>query len=662
MKLNVSQAILKADHLEKSGAIDSATAIYKALLKGLRLQPNDEKYWRKIFKRESATINVFALVLSTYTDDIEYCVKVLVHLLTSSPKDLIPQAAETVKASLLNNQDKDLLLLTIGKWTAPCLETRHRKNQLPPKSSKGNSKANYKEKITALKSIVAQNNVAEALILAEELTCENPSEISGWNILAHLHIKISNLPKAIECLEKVIQINPKDVAALSNIGAMLIDIGKQGEAMQYLKNAIAIDRSLIQAHINLGNALLLEGSARDAIQAFQTALSISPNTPEALIGLGKAHTLLGESNRAKNFFKKVGKLTSKNPDVHINLATFKFEQGEFESAIQSLKTALKYRQSDPNALTNLGKCYQELNRLEEARSSYEEALIVDAGYIEATYELGILFYKSDKLKNATHLLEGLDYKWSDRYVLKCLYLRGEKDKFSNLLDQSIASGNVNSMVGSLGSRAEARYRWKKPNLFCKKPLDYVDQTSLLKKCNFNELFVNTAHSILRSTAMRGHQGLLKNGLQTAGNIFTLEQGLMSPIEELIRSEIELYKEKHSKSEEGFLRNWPSKYTLYGWFISLKSGGRLDAHMHEMGWISASIYINIPPKKSVDSGNLVVCTEDAETFAGVGPEQKRSVDVKTGDICLFPSSLLHYTIPFDSSEDRVVLAFDVKPCD
>jgi len=30
------------------------------------------------------------------------------------------------------------------------------------------------------------------------------------------------------------------------------------------------------------------------------------------------------------------------------------------------------------------------------------------------------------------------------------------------------------------------------------------------------------------------------------------------------------------------------------------------------------------------------------------------------LCLFPASLLHYTIPFESEEKRIVLAFDVVP--
>jgi hypothetical protein len=32
----------------------------------------------------------------------------------------------------------------------------------------------------------------------------------------------------------------------------------------------------------------------------------------------------------------------------------------------------------------------------------------------------------------------------------------------------------------------------------------------------------------------------------------------------------------------------------------------------------------------------------------------------GDIVLFPSSLFHRTIPFNSNEERICIAFDLKP--
>ena len=81
-----------------------------------------------------------------------------------------------------------------------------------------------------------------------------------------------------------------------------------------------------------------------------------------------------------------------------------------------------------------------------------------------------------------------------------------------------------------------------------------------------------------------------------------------------------------------------------------------------GWLSGSIYINVPPKKTFDSGNLVVCVDDAEDEKDPNKNPKKSIDVTTGSFCLFPASLLHYTIPFEADEERIVLAFDVIPND
>ena len=93
---------------------------------------------------------------------------------------------------------------------------------------------------------------------------------------------------------------------------------------------------------------------------------------------------------------------------------------------------------------------------------------------------------------------------------------------------------------------------------------------------------------------------------------------------------------------------------------MKSGGAIGAHMHEHSWISGSIYINVPFKSKVDSGNLVLCIEDPPYTTDENAESKKIINVNTGSLCLFPSSLLHYTIPFESTEERIVLAFDVIP--
>ena len=104
---------------------------------------------------------------------------------------------------------------------------------------------------------------------------------------------------------------------------------------------------------------------------------------------------------------------------------------------------------------------------------------------------------------------------------------------------------------------------------------------------------------------------------------------------------------------------PTEYSLYGWLISMKTGGNLKPHIHTEGWLSGSIYINVPHKLKADCGNLVVSLGEETDAVDTHKNEKKTINVATGSIVLFPSSLMHYTIPFESEEERIVLAFDVR---
>ena len=82
-------------------------------------------------------------------------------------------------------------------------------------------------------------------------------------------------------------------------------------------------------------------------------------------------------------------------------------------------------------------------------------------------------------------------------------------------------------------------------------------------------------------------------------------------------------------------------------------------MHENGWLSGSIYLNIPQTRSGNEGNLALCLEE-QRLVGAKNYREHIVRVETGILCLFPASMLHWTIPFDSNENRTVLAFDIRP--
>ena len=308
----------------------------------------------------------------------------------------------------------------------------------------------------------------------------------------------------------------------------------------------------------------------------------------------------------------------------------------------------------------MGITLRELGRSKNAEASYRKAIALKPDYAEARYNLGILLSGTEQYGKAAEQFKLSTFGESKHYLLRCLYLQDEKSLFFDQLDYFINQGETNPMIGSLGCRSTLRYGIERPNLFCKDPLKYVVKTDLNNQYDFEKIFVKTARTILNENRIPDRrQGLLTNGRQTSGNLFDSERDFTEEIQNIIRSEIEKYQVHFKDSEEGFITSWPTDYSLYGLLVSMKSGGKLRPHMHEKGWISGSIYINVPPKSKTESGNFVVCIEE-EYLTGENRNQEENIDVVTGSLCLFPASLLHYTIPFESEEERIVLAFDVVP--
>ena len=72
------------------------------------------------------------------------------------------------------------------------------------------------------------------------------------------------------------------------------------------------------------------------------------------------------------------------------------------------------------------------------------------------------------------------------------------------------------------------------------------------------------------------QALIKNGKQSAGNLFLSNEVCIKSMKKIILKKIEEYREKFNNSDDAFIKNWPKDYELYGWIISLKSGGSLSS--------------------------------------------------------------------------------------
>ena len=506
-----------------------------------------------------------------------------------------------------------------------------------------------------------------------ELTIE---EAIRRGVSAH---KEGKLKEAEQLYRMILDIQPKHPDANHNLGVIAAGLGEVDGALPFFKLALETNPkveqywlSYIDALIRLGQldtaGQVLEqgkgvGLGREKVDALASRLSSGISiargdhpSKEQMDGLVSLYS----QGRREEVLSTGTVLATKfpgNPVIRNILGAVYSGLGRNEEAITSFNKAIELKPDYAEAHNNLGSCLQELGEYDRAVSSYKEAIRLNSDFEEAYYNLGLLLMGAGKYQDAMEQFELTSFKNSKSYLLRCLYSLNEKDRFIDLLDRFISDGHIDPLIGSLGCRSALRYGIERPNLFCKDPIEYVWQTDLRSQCDFDKIFVKAAKTIIHDRKNpRGQQTLLTNGFQTHGNLFHLQNDMTKKMQDIIHLEIAKYRNLYKESEEGLIKFWPSDYSLYAWIISMKSGGELRPHMHEKGWLSGSIYINIPEKTKADSGNLVVCIEEEHTIVN----KEKGIDVHTGDLCLFPASLLHYTIPFDSEEERIVLAFDVVP--
>jgi Flp pilus assembly protein TadD len=399
----------------------------------------------------------------------------------------------------------------------------------------------------------------------------------------------------------------------------------------------------------------------EAIINYNRTLCLKPDSPEAYNNLGNVFETKQNFTTSITNYQKAVQLKPIFFEGYNNLGILLFKTGKYADSIQTLKKSLILQPDFNEAYNNIANVFKEYGALENAINSYVRAKYIDPEYETANYNFGCLLYELKRYKEASKFLRKNKKVHAQTYLLRCLYQLDETLFFRQQLDNLLMQGACNALIGSLACQAAIKYGSDIKNPFCLAPLDYILEKDLRRRCNFDATFIDTMQQILNNhdTPSRTQQ-LLLNGYQTAGDLFLSKSDLMVDIKEIIAQELESYRDTFKNSKEGFLVNWPSNYQIKAWLICMKSGGELSPHIHESGWLSGSIYINVPKGLGPDNGNLVLCTgENKNAPPGISYPEK-IINVYTGSLCLFPASLLHHTIPFESGEERIVLAFDMVP--
>jgi len=719
MELTIEQALQQGVAAHKEGKLQDAERLYRAILQSQPLHPDANHNLGVIavsFNKADVSLPLFKTALEANPRIEQFWLSYIDALIKEKQSDNAKQVLEQARKQGVARENLNVLegrlalIVQAPKPTLPeqkkSLTFSEKRKKLAGQKKKKPRKQNLKgispsqEQLTSLLEHYQNGRFDDAEKLALYITQEFSKHKFGWKVLGAVLKKTGRVRESLVASQKAVALSPQDAEAHSNLGNTLKELGRLGEAEASYTQAIALKPDYAEVHYNfgvmlrelgrldeagasytqaialkpgyaeaysnLGNTLKELGRLGEAEASYRQAITLKPHDAEAHNNLGVTLTALGRVDEAEAIYKQVIALNPDFAEAYNNLGNALRELGRLEEAEVSCRQAIALKPDLAEAYSNLGVTLQELGRLGEAEASYTQAITLKPDSFEAHFNLGITLKELGRFEECeASYTQAIALKPSHaeahNSLLMCFYQRDKQSLFFDKLDSLINEDTVNATIGSLTCRSALKYGVEKPNLFCRAPLQYVLHIDMNAQYNFEEIFVEKARFILNENRVSNRiQPLLVNGYQTSGNLFDIKNSFTEQIQKAIRLEVEKYRITFKNSKDGLIKKWPTEYSLYGWLIGMKSGGELKPHIHDKGWLSGSLYINVPPKSKAKSGNLVVSLGEEKDATDTRINLETIINVVTGSLVLFPASLTHYTIPFEAAEERIVLAFDVVP--
>ena len=459
-----------------------------------------------------------------------------------------------------------------------------------------------------------------------------------------------------------IAIDPTLADAHMNLGNALTRLGRWDEAIASCREALRIDPGSAKAHMNLGTAFAQrKHQLEEAVDSYRAALAIDPDYADAHNNLGNALTRLGRSDEAVMHYRDALRIDPHLADAHMNIGVAMARQGRVEEAIVSYREALRIDSKSPEAHTNLGAALADQGHLDEAIASYQEALRIDPEYSDAHLNQARVLRKLGQFDKAIDHFRSVETAHARTMVLECLYAADQKGAFREYLGELCRSDPKNMEVAAISAFAAQQWGIEDVYPFCKNPLDFIYIVNIKSDLAPYDVFFTRIMEQINNApaAWESYGNAAKGGFHTIGNLFDLQTPETDRLRTIILKRVEDYRTRYADRATAFVADWPEDLGLTGWHVKLLSDGHMVPHIHPGGWMSGAFYLKMPEKIEGDEG-AITFTLNGYDFPIRNDDIPTVTHVpKEGDIALFPSSLFHHTIPFETDEERHCLAFDLR---
>jgi tetratricopeptide (TPR) repeat protein len=474
----------------------------------------------------------------------------------------------------------------------------------------------------------AAGRAAEAETICREILRQDDGDLLALHLLALIRAEAGRVAEGVNLLERVVTLAPDSLAARNDLGAMLISLSRPESAEPHLRAAVALRPDSAEALVNLGNALHAQGRLESAESTYRTAIKLDARHVRGLISLGN---LLCAMRRPAD-------------------------------ALEFLASAAELAPGAAAAHQFFGNVLRDLGRVDEAIASYRRALAIDPRNADTNESLGVIFKAQERFAEALPCLWASGNPYARALALQCQLRLGRHDEFFAYLESHGTEESANLHSASLSAYAAFHLGRPDPHRFCPEPLArvrVVDRYTAPENAGFLKALIHEASQLDVMWEPRGVT--TKRGFQTGGNLFAHGHPALAQLHDDLVDELQRYRAALPTGSLGLAAHWPATMQLRGWFVRLLTGGHQNPHNHPFGWMSGSLYLQMPGASPPGEGAIEFGLQGGD-FPPLSdqPPPTFQLNPKAGQLALFPSSLYHRTIPFRSDEERLCIAFDLLP--
>ena len=295
-------------------------------------------------------------------------------------------------------------------------------------------------------------------------------------------------------------------------------------------------------------------------------------------------TLISEGNFSEvtNRYKKIVEIDPNNYKAYNNLGNALKELGKLKEAATSYRQAIKIKSDYTKAHFNLGNILNDFGKFKEAIPSLLLALKINPNYSEAHNCLAISYKKLKKFEQAITHYKKANTSESRAQILQCLYVLKKTNEYIKYLSKLCRDDPKNIKVASISTFVSNQLNLDNIYPFCKNPLKFIFFRNI--KSNFIPFkkFINSLINECSNLTSVWESRTTNKGFQSKGNLFNLQALSILNLKKIILETVNEYKIKYKTKPDGFITQWPNKFSLLGAYNRLLKHGYQQPHIHPAG--------------------------------------------------------------------------------